>query len=98
MEKREEKTGERKEEEAAKQSFLFLRFPARSLLDRVDILTKASRHVTLHYGQLDQRLVVWKLAVLIENRAVSVVSFSQTLLSLILLYSKNRLFLMICML
>ena len=42
--------------------------------------------------------MVWKLVVLTENRAVNVVSFSQTFLSLILLYSKNRLFLMIYML
>jgi hypothetical protein len=42
--------------------------------------------------------VVYKLVSWSENEAISVVSFSQTFLSLILLYSKNRLFFMICIL
>jgi hypothetical protein len=75
----------KKEEEAAEQSVFFFRFPVRSPLDRAEIWTTASRHVTLHSGRLDRRLVVWKLVVLIENGVVSVVSFSLTLLSLILL-------------
>ena len=45
---RRRKPGERKEEEAAEQSVLFLRFRARSPLDRAEILTEASRHVALH--------------------------------------------------
>ncbi|KAJ6944350.1 hypothetical protein NC652_009675 [Populus alba x Populus x berolinensis] len=68
--KREEKTERKREEEAAEQSVLFLRFPARSPLDRAEILTAASRHVSLHSGRLDRRLVAWKLAVLTENGAV----------------------------
>ena len=70
----------KKEEEAAEQPAFFLRFPARSPLDRTEILTAASRHVPLHSGRLDRRLVVWKLAVLTENGAVSIVSFSQIIL------------------
>jgi hypothetical protein len=54
-------------------------------LDRAEIWTTASRHVILHSEWLDWRLVVWKLVVLTENGTVSVVSFSLTLLSLILL-------------
>ena len=88
----------KKEEGAAELSVVFLCFPARSPLDRADILTETSRHVILYSERLDRRLMVWKLVVLTENRAVNVVSFSQTFLSLILLYSKNRLFLMIYML
>jgi hypothetical protein len=61
-------------------------------------LTANSRHVSLHYERLDRRLVVYKLVSWSENEAISVVSFSQTFLSLILLYSKNRLFFMICIL
>jgi len=80
----------KKEEEAAEQSVFFLRFPARSPLDRAEIWTAASRHVTLYSERLDRRLVVWKLVVLTENGAVSVVSFSLTFLSLILLYSENK--------
>jgi len=38
----------KKEEEAAEQSVFFLRFPARSPLDRAEIWIAASRHVTLH--------------------------------------------------
>ena len=43
----------KKEEEAAKQSVFFLRFPVRSPLDRAVILTAASRHVPLHSERLD---------------------------------------------
>jgi len=85
----------KKEEEAAEQSIFFLRFLVYSPLDWAKIWTAASRHVTLNSERLDWWLVVWTLVVLTENRVVSVVSFSLTLLSLILLYSKNRLFLMI---
>jgi hypothetical protein len=77
---RREKPRERKEEEAAEQPAFFLRFPVRSPLDRAEILTAASRHIPLHSGRLDRRLVVWKLAVLTENGAVSIVSFSQIIL------------------
>jgi hypothetical protein len=80
----------KKEEEAAEQSVFFLRFPARSPLDRAKIWTAASRHVTLHSERFDRRLVVWKLVVLTEHGAVNVVSFSLTFLSLILLYSENK--------
>ena len=72
---RRRKSGERKEEEPAEQLVLFLRFPARSPLDRAKYLTAASRRIDLHSGRLDQRLVAWKLAVLTENGAVSIVSF-----------------------
>jgi len=47
------KPRERKEEEAAEQSVFFLRFPVRSPLDRAEIWTAASRHVTLHSERLD---------------------------------------------
>jgi hypothetical protein len=47
------KPRERKEEEAAEQSVFFLRFPVRSPLDRAEIWTAASRHVTLHFERLD---------------------------------------------
>jgi hypothetical protein len=77
---RREKPRERKEEEAAEQPAFFLRFPVRSPLDRVEILPAASRHIPLHSGRLDRRLVVWKLAALTENGAVSIVSFSQIIL------------------
>ena len=80
LNKREEKTERKREEEAAEQSVLFLRFPARSPLDRAAILTAASRHVTLHSRRLDRRLVAWKLVVLTENGAVSIVSFSLIIL------------------
>ena len=43
----------KKEEEAAKQSVFFLRFPVRSSLDRAEIWTGASRHITLHSERLD---------------------------------------------
>ena len=77
---RRRKSGERKEEETAEQSVLFLQFLARSPLDRAEILTAASRHVALHSGRLDRRLVAWKLAVWTENGAVSIVSFSPIIL------------------
>jgi len=96
--KKRRKTGDREEEVAAEQSVFFLRIPALSLSDRAEMFTATFRHVAFYSRQLDQRLVVYKLVVLIENMVASIVSFSQTLLSLILLYSKNRLFLMICML
>ena len=51
--KRAEKNVRKKEEEAAEQSVFFLRFPVRSLLDRAEIWTEASRHVTLHSERLD---------------------------------------------
>jgi hypothetical protein len=51
--KREEKTERKKEEEAAEQSVFFLRFPVCSPLDRAEIWTAASRHVTLHSERLD---------------------------------------------
>jgi hypothetical protein len=51
--KREEKTEREKEEEAAEQSVFFLQFPVRSLLDRAEIWTTASRHVILHSEWLD---------------------------------------------
>ena len=76
--RREEKKTERKK--AAEHPVLFLRFLARSPLDRAEILTEASRHFALHSGLLDRRLVAWKLAVLTENRAVSIVSFSPIIL------------------
>jgi len=88
----------KKEEEAVEQSIFFIRFPFLSPLDWAEIWIAASRHVTRHSERLDGRLIVWKLVVLTENGAVNVVSFSLTFLSLILLYSKNRLFLMIYML
>ena len=75
LNKREEKTERKREEEAVEQSVLFLRFPARSPLDRAEIVTAASRRVALHSGRLDRRLVAWKMAVLTENGAVSIVSF-----------------------
>ncbi|KAJ7005746.1 hypothetical protein NC653_005156 [Populus alba x Populus x berolinensis] len=50
----------------------FITKTARSPLDWAKILTAASRHVTLHYGWLDQRLVAWKLVVLTENGAVTI--------------------------
>ena len=80
LNKREEKTERKREEEAAEQSVLFLRFPARSLLDRAEILTVASTHVSLHSGRLDRILVAWKLVVLTENGVVSIVSFSPIIL------------------
>ena len=80
LNKREEKTERKREEEAVEQSVLFLRFPTRSPLDRAEILTAASRRVALHSGRLDRRLVAWKLAVLTENGAVSIVSFSPIIL------------------
>jgi len=43
----------KKEEEASEQSVFFFQFPVRSPLDRVEIGTKASRHVTLHSERLD---------------------------------------------
>jgi len=67
-------------------------------LDRVEILTAASRHITIYSERLDQGLVVYKGVVLSKTGTVSIVSFSQILLPLILLYFKNRLFLMIWML
>ena len=76
--RREEKKTERKK--AAEHPVLFLQFPARSPLDRAEILTAASRHVALHSGRLDRRLVAWKLAVWTENGAVSIVSFSPIIL------------------
>jgi len=51
--KRAEKNVRKKEEEAAEQSVFFLRFPVRSPLDRAEIWTAASRHVTLHSERLD---------------------------------------------
>ena len=80
LNKREEKTERKREEEAAEQSVLFLRFPARSPLDRAEIVAAASRRLALHSGRLDRRLVAWKLAVLTENGAVSIVSFSPIIL------------------
>ena len=77
---RRRKPGERKEEEAAEQFVLFLRFQACSPLDRAEILTAASRRVALHSERLDLRLVVWKLTVLTENGAISIVSFSPIIL------------------
>ncbi|KAJ6995880.1 G-type lectin S-receptor-like serine/threonine-protein kinase [Populus alba x Populus x berolinensis] len=74
LNKREEKTERKREEEAAEQPVLFLRFPSRSSLDRAEILTAASRRVALHSGRLDRRLVAWKLAVLTENGAVSILN------------------------
>ena len=59
---------------------LFFRFLARSPLDRAEILTAASRRVALHSGRLDRKLVAWKLAVLTENEAVSIMSFSPIIL------------------
>ena len=76
--RREEKKTERKK--AVEHPVLFLRFAARSPLDRAENLTAASRRIDLHSGRLDQRLVAWKLAVLIENGAVSIVSFSPIIL------------------
>ena len=55
-----EETQERRktrEEEAAEQPVFFLRFPARSPLDRAEILTEASRRIALHSERLDRRLV-----------------------------------------
>ena len=80
LNKREEKTERKREEEAAEQSVLFLQFPARSPLDRAEILTEASRHVALNSGRLDRRLVSWKLAVWTENGAFNIVSFSPIIL------------------
>ncbi|KAJ6854506.1 disease resistance protein [Populus alba x Populus x berolinensis] len=54
--------------------------PSRSPLDRAEILTAASRHVTLHSGRLDRRLVSGKLAVWTKNGAVSIMSFSPIIL------------------
>ena len=51
--KRAKKNVRKKEEEAAEQSVFFLRFPVRSPLDRAEIWTEASRHVTLHSERLD---------------------------------------------
>ena len=45
---RRRKPGERKEEEVAEQSVLFLQFLAHSPLDRAEILTEAFRHVALN--------------------------------------------------
>ena len=80
--KEKRKSRERKEVEAVALSIFILRFLARYPLDQAKIWTETSRHITLHSERFDRRLVVWKLAVLIENRAISVMSFSQTLLSL----------------
>ena len=76
--RREEKKTERKK--AAEHPVLFLRFPVRSPLDWAEILTADSRRIALHSGRLDRRLVAWKLAVLTENEAVSIVSFSPIIL------------------
>jgi hypothetical protein len=77
---------ERKEEEATEQSGFILWFSTSQPLDQAAILIVASRHITLHSKRLDRRLVMQKLVFVLENVTVSVVSFCQTLLSLILLY------------
>ena len=76
--RREEKKTERKK--AAEHPVLFLRFPARSPLDWAESFTEASKRVALHSERLDRRLVAWKLAVVTENGAVSIVSLCPIIL------------------
>jgi hypothetical protein len=64
-----------KEVEADELSIFILRFPARSSLDRAEILTAASRHVILYSEWLDRRLVVYKLVVFVKNRSCQYCEF-----------------------